>query len=72
MTFPPKFLFVRLFRLRHGASIREGVDVIQDDLFGLESMMNFYSESIKIFFAAKSDENLVIIEKSVTFARCFQ
>ena len=28
--------------------------------------------SIKIFFAAKSGENLVITEKSVTFARCFQ
>ena len=48
------------------------MDVIQDDLFGLDPMMNLYADSIKIFFVAKSGENLVIIEKSVTFARCFQ
>lgn len=64
--------FCRVVPFVHGASIREGVDVIQDDLFGLDPMMNFYADSIKIFFAAKSGENLVIIEKSVTFARCFQ
>lgn len=55
-----------------GLRFEEGVDVIQDYVFGLEPMMNFYSDSIKIFFVAKSGENLVIIEKSVTFARCFQ